>query len=158
MSMNDMSVYDVDELMTQTRKLAAKYYHATKQILPVSGELAKYDAVRLLNLTEVTEPQTGVDAIDQNNTQILIKSRVIFDESKSGQRIGQLKTDGHWQAVVLVLFDKDYQPLSIYRTSRQEIESTIDRAQASKRSNRGIMSVARFKSISQLVWPTSDGS
>ncbi len=152
------TVYDVDTLMAQTRKLASDYYHATKQILPVSGELAKYDAMRLLNLKEIDTPRMGVDAIDANNINILIKSRVIFDETKSGQRIGQLNSDGYWEAVVLVLFDKSYEPLSIYRSSREEIESSIDRSQESNRSKRGIMSVARFKSISELVWPSSDGS
>ena len=146
--------YDVGTLMTQARKLAADYYHATGQVFPVSGELAKYDAVRLLNLKESPTQQAGVDAKTQEDKNVLIKSRVIFDETKSGQRIGQFNFDSHWQIVVLVIFDKQYQPIEIYQTTREEIEAAISE---SSRNKRGMMSVARFKSISELAWPNNNG-
>lgn len=152
-----MSVYAVEELMKQTRRLAADYYRTTQQTLPVSNELAKYDACRLLNLTEVNESVKGVDAIDAENTPILIKSRVIFKDGNNSYRVGQFNTDGEWQKVVLVLFDPDYEPFEIHALSRAEFSESIPEKTNEKRAKRGPMSVAKFKNIGELIWTRENG-
>lgn len=152
-----MPVYSVDKLMAETRKLAAEYHRTTQQALPVSGELAKYDACRFLNLKESDKGQAGVDAYDENKQAIQIKCRVIFDESKSGYRVGQLKLEGEWQQTVLVLMDADYQAIEIYAATRNEIEQAMSDGNNEKRSKRGVMSVAKFKAIGKLAWTREDG-
>ena len=73
------------------------------------------------------------------NKRIQIKSRTIFDESKSGQRIGQLNIDQAWDSVVLVLMDEEYEPYEIYEAEREDILEYINSA-SSGRAKRGALS------------------
>ena len=153
-----MSVYAVDKLMDQTRRLAADYRKATGQPLPVTSEIANYDAARLLGLDLIQPPPGGYDAIGQQGeregVRYQVKGRAIFDETKGGQRIGQLKLEQDWDAVLLVLLDEEYQPFAIYEADRSELEPALE---DSSRNKRGAMSVARFKIISRQVWARDEG-
>jgi len=155
-----VGVYSVDKLIGEARKLAAAYREATGQPLAVSGEIARYDAARLLGLDLVDRPQ-GFDAVgregDRAGIRYQIKARAIFDEAKSGQRIGQLKTDQPWDAVLLVVMDAQFMPDAIYEASRDEVIAALDEAD-SPRAKRGAMSVARFKNIARLVWNRDEGA
>ena len=83
--------------MAEARKLAAEYRRATGKTLPISGEIAINDAIRLLALEPVNEPTAGYDAIRRNAeggvARLQIKARVVFDEIKSSHRVGELKLD-----------------------------------------------------------------
>ena len=156
-----MSVYDVDALISQARRLAADYRRATgKPLGGVSVEIAESDAARLLDLELVKDPAAGYDAIgrgEREGRRIQIKGRVIIDEAKSGQRIGQLKMEAEWDSVVLVLMDEEYEPYEIYEAERHEIEDAAAEGEGSRRNKRGAMSVAKFKIISTLVWNREEG-
>lgn len=156
-----MAVYDLDKLITETRRLAADYRRATGKSLAVSSEIAKHDACVQLQLEPVTNDEGGGhDAIGLappwKNLRIQIKGRAIFDEGKSGQRIGQLKLDKEWDAVVLVLMDEDFNPFEMYLAARHDIQDSLE-DDTSKRRNRGAMSVAKFKHIAHCVWTASEG-
>ncbi len=156
-----MSVYSVDKLITQARKLAAEYRKATGQSLGVSAEIARHDVARLLDL-ELLPPDApgGFDALGKGRWEgkrIQIKGRAIFDERKSGQRLGQLKLNQDWDLVMLVLMDEDFEPQEIYEANRDDIEDVLDGSSASKRSKRGAVSVARFKIIGRLLWTRENG-
>lgn len=153
-----MSVYSVDRLMAQTRKLAADYRKATGQPLPLTAEIANFDAARLLDLDLLQPSPAGYDAIGLSDARkglrYQIKGRAIFDESKSGQRIGQLKLEQEWDAVLLVLLDGEYQPFAIYEADRETLAEALAESPPNKR---GAMSVARFRIIAQLVWSRDEG-
>lgn len=158
-----MGVYSVDKLITEARRIAAEYRRATgKPLAGVTSEVCQYDAARLLDL-ELTQPAGGgggYDAIGRGKREgqkIQIKGRAIFDESKSGQRIGQLKLEQEWDAVVLVLMDENLEPYEIYEATRAEITEAIGEGSSSKRNKRGIMSVAKFRAIGQLAWTREFG-
>ncbi len=156
-----MSVYSVDKLITQARKLAAEYRKATGQSLGVSAEIARHDVARLLDL-ELLPPDApgGFDALGKGRWEgkrIQIKGRAIFDERKSGQRLGQLKLNQDWDLVMLVLMGEDFEPQEIYEANRDDLEDVLDGSSASKRSKRGAVSVARFKIIGRLVWTRENG-
>ncbi|MCG8065550.1 MAG: hypothetical protein N0C89_15600 [Candidatus Thiodiazotropha endolucinida] len=105
-----MTLYAADKLIAQARVLAAEYRRTMGKPLPgISNEIAEYDAIKLLQLEPKPTGEGGYDAVDskRGDKLIQIKSRTIFDESKSGQRIGQLKLDKDWDSVVLVLMDED---------------------------------------------------
>lgn len=154
-----MSVYSVDRLMAQTRKLAADYRKATGQPLPLTAEIANFDAARLLDLKLIQPSPGGYDAVGQSGDcegiRFQIKGRAIFDESKTGQRIGQLKLEQVWDAVLLVLLDEEYQPFAIYEADRATLEAALAEAPSNKR---GAMSVARFRIISRPVWSREEGA
>ncbi|MCU7861596.1 MAG: hypothetical protein KZQ86_17615 [Candidatus Thiodiazotropha sp. (ex Lucinoma kastoroae)] len=154
-----MTLYAADKLIAQARVLAAEYRRTMGKPLPgISNEIAEYDAVKLLNLEARTQGEGGYDAIDpaRGDKHIQIKSRTIFDESKSGQRIGQLKLGRDWDSVVLVLMDEEYEPYEIYEAERDDILEYVDKS-SSSRAKRGAMSVARFKIIGPLTWTRESG-
>jgi hypothetical protein len=150
--------YAAEKLIAQARQLAAEYRRTMGKPLPgVSNEIAEHDAIRLLGLEAAESPDAGWDALDpQSGHRIQIKSRTIFDETKGGQRIGQLKVNQPWDAVVLVLMDENYEPYEIYQARRDDLLEYID-ASSSNRAKRGAMSVARFKILGELVWDAVNG-
>ncbi len=158
-----MDLYSVDKLMAQTRKLAAEYRQATGQPLPVTAEIANYDVSRLLDLELIQPPPGGYDALGRSGPwrgkKIQIKGRAIFDEKKSGQRIGQVKQEQEWDSIMLLLMDENYEPVEIYEADRDAILAALeDKAgQSEKRSKRGAMSVNKFRNISQLIWTREEG-
>lgn len=155
-----MSVYSVDKLITEARRIAAEYRRATGKPLGISSEIATHDACTLLDL-EPVEDATGYDAVgkqgDYEGQRFQIKGRAIFDESKSGQRLGQIKLDQEWDRLVLVLMDEDFETTEIYAVSRDEMMDDLEESQNSNRQKRGIMSVARFKRLAHLVWNREQG-
>ena len=154
-----MSVYAEEKLIGQARQLAAEYRRTMGKPLPgISSEIALHDAVRLLSLSRADGSAGGIDAIDpeRGNKNIQIKSRTIFDETKSGQRIGQLNVEQSWDSVLLVLMDDEYEPYEIYEAERDELLEYM-RKSSSGRARRGALSVARFKIIGHLVWARDGG-
>jgi hypothetical protein len=155
-----LTVYAADKLIAQARQLAAEYRRTMGKPLPgISNEIAEHDAVKLLGLEPLAEGlEGGFDAIDpgRGNKRIQIKSRTLFDESKSGQRIGQMKLEKEWDSVVLVLMDEDYEPYEMYEAEREDILDSVGKS-SSSRARRGAMSVARFKIIGRRVWSKENG-
>ncbi|NOY61863.1 MAG: hypothetical protein GXP10_01695 [Gammaproteobacteria bacterium] len=156
-----MSIYSLDKLIGEARRLASDYRKATgKSLGGVSGEVAQYDAAKLLDLELCPEQSVGYDAIGRGlreGRRIQIKGRAIFDESKaSRQRVGQLKVDQQWDSVVLVMMDEHFETTEIYEAHREQLlDAMVD--SSAKRSKRGALSVAKFKVIAQLVWSREDG-
>lgn len=157
---DESSIYAVGKLIAEARKLAADYRRATGKSLPgVSGEVAEFDAARLLDL-ELIPDATGYDAIGRGareGRKIQIKARVIFNPGKGGYRIGQLKLEQDWDTVVLVLMDENFEPFEIHEADREDILEALDEGVSDSRSRRGAMSVSRFKNIGRLAWDVDDG-
>lgn len=155
-----MSVYSTEKLVTEARRLAAEYRKATGKPLGISSEIAEFDAAKILDLELCQKKVGGYDAIGRGKREgkrVQIKGRAVFDEAKSGQRVGQLKLEQEWDSVVLVIMDENYDPLEIYECERPVIENAMDETKPSKRNKRGAMSLAKFKIISNLVWTREDG-
>jgi len=156
-----MSIYSVDKLMSEARKIAADYRRATGKSLGIGNEIAKNDACNLLDLEPINDNTSSFDAIgrgSRDGLKILIKGRAIFDQKKSGARIGQLKVEQEWDILVLVLMNEDFEAFEIYEISRDEIIAEIDESASSNRNKRGAMSISRFKKISHLVWSKEQGN
>ena len=153
-------VYSVDKLMAEARRLAVEYRRATGRPLAIGGEIAKHDAIRLLDLIPAPGDAVGYDALGQgarSGVRYQIKNRAIFD-GKSGQRIGQIKLGTDWDRVLLVLLDAEFQPFEIYEATRESLAEAFDQASDSPRSKRGPLSVARFKKIAERVWSANADS
>lgn len=148
-----MTIYSIDTLIEETRRLATEFRRSTGQMLPVSGEIARYDVVHHLNMTADTTQQAGIDAISKG-LKIQIKGRVITDEEKSSYRIGQINPNGDWDAIVLSLMDENFEPYEMYQLNKQDF---LDSNASSKQHKRGALSVAKFKIIGQLVWTKEHG-
>ncbi len=156
-----MSVYSVDKLIAEARRLAAAYRQTTgRPLAGVSGEICRHDAARLLDL-ELQAAGAGFDALGRSGPlaglRILVKGRAIFDQQRSGQRIGQLRIDQPWDLVLLVLMNERFEPFEIYAAPREDLECELEEAANHPRARRGAMSVARFRAIGSLVWSSEDG-
>lgn len=155
-----MSLYSVNKLISEARRIAADYRRATGKPLGISAEIARHDACTYLDL-EPNEDAIGYDAIaintENKGCRFQIKGRAIFDEAKGGQRIGQIKIEQAWDKILLVLMDEDFETTEIYQASREDILQDVDESTTTKRQKRGAMSVAKFKHISHLVWSKDEG-
>jgi hypothetical protein len=152
-----MAIYSMQKLISQARILARDYRQATGKTLPgISNEIAENDAAHLLGLTLCDDRSQGFDATDANGKKIQIKARTIFDDSKTGQRIGQIKSNQSWDSVVLVLLNEDYEPFEIYEAEREVLIEVIDKPSQNQKK-RGALSVARFKIIGELRWTIEEG-
>ena len=155
-----MSLYSVDKLISEARRIAAEYRRATGKPLGISAEIAAHDACTYLEL-EAHEDAVGYNAIGLNGERkgcrFQIKGRAIFDEKKGGQRLGQIKTEQNWDKILLVLMNEDFETTEIYEASREDMLEELDEAGSSNRKKRGAMSVARFKHLAQLVWNREEG-
>jgi hypothetical protein len=155
-----MEVYSVDKLIAEARRVAAAYRRTTGRALTgVSAEICQHDAARLLDLELCQPPVVGYDAVGRGaraGKRIQIKGRAIFDESRGGHRIGQLKLEQEWDSVLLVLMDENFDPFEIHEAERTDILRNLEQS-AGRRSKRGAMSVARFKNLGRLVWTREGG-
>jgi hypothetical protein len=155
-----MEFYSVDKLIAEARRIAAAYRRTTgRSLTGVSAEICQHDAARLLDLELCQPPVGGYDAVGRGaraGRRIQIKGRAIFDESKGGHRIGQLKLDQEWDSVLLVLMDENFEPFEIHEAERADILRELEQS-AGRRSRRGAMSVARFKHLGRLVWARESG-
>ena len=151
-----MSVYAVDKLITQARRLAKEYRQVTGKTLPITGEIAINDAIRLLGMAAASELNCGFDAVleyQQQRLRVQIKGRAIVNSKRSGHRLGQLKLEQDWDAIVLVIMDVDYETSEIYLAERETIMEAINES----KNKRGSISIARFKIIGDLLWSAENG-
>lgn len=155
-----MSLYSVDKLISEARRIAAEYRRTTGKPLGISAEIARHDACTYLEL-EPHEDAIGCDAMGlkgkREGVRFQIKGRAIFDEKKGGQRLGQIKVDQDWDNILLVLMDEEFETTEIYEASRENLLDDIDEAGSNNRKKRGAISVARFKHLAQLVWNKDEG-
>ncbi|MFV9614536.1 MAG: hypothetical protein ACNYZG_01200, partial [Gammaproteobacteria bacterium] len=154
-----MSLYSIDKLINETRRLAAEFKRTTGTMLPVSGEIARYDVSRQLDLTLNEDHNSGYDAIgnkQREGLRVQIKSRVIGDSVKSGHRIGQLNPNGSWDIVILSLMNNEFEALEMYQLDHKKVAEALTSA-SEKRGKRGAISVAKFRIIGDLVWSKEHG-
>lgn len=144
------------EIIQSIKPLARTYYSLMKRPLGITGEIAEYEAARLLGLQLADARQAGYDASyekDGQTIRVQVKGRCVMKNSKPGQRVGSIKLNHEWDVVVLVLLDENFEPLRLYEANRVDIEDAINAPGSKARNERGALSVSKFKSISQQVWP-----
>ena len=147
MSSGDLSSYQISELMEQTRQLAADYRNSTGKTLPVGGEIALYDAARLLELNEPAQPMAGIDLMSSDQSyRYQVKSRALFSGAKSAPRLGSINPNGDWTHILLVLMNESYDTTHLYTLSR---EVALSEANV---GGKNAMTVAKFKVIGDCIW------
>lgn len=154
-------VYALDRLIGEARRLAVEFRRTTGKPLGLTGEIARYDAARLLGLELVPAQEgLGYDALGRGlreGQRVQVKGRAIFEDGKAGPRLGQIRPGQDWDLLVLVLLDEDFHPFEIHEASREAVLAAVADAAESRRARRGPLSVARFKAISRLAWTREGG-
>ncbi len=148
---------EVGAIIRSAKQLASRYRALTARPLGITGEVAEYEAVRLLGLELAPVRQAGFDAVRTNGSRVerfQVKGRCVLS-SNPGQRLGKIDLKKDWDGVLLVLLDNDLEPTAIYEARRAEISEALTRPGSKARNERGALSVSKFKSIGKLVWSRS---
>lgn len=142
-------------LLAQAKKTARAYYEVTGKPLGVTGEVAEYEAARILGVELTPARQAGYDAIEQvdgKQRRLQIKGRCLQEGYKAGQRSGSIRMNHDWDAVLLVLLDQTFEAFEIYEAERLAIVEALTAPGSRARNERGALSVSKFKSIGKLRW------
>ncbi|KAA3653336.1 MAG: hypothetical protein DWQ11_08350 [Proteobacteria bacterium] len=150
-----MSVDPVLVVLAEAKKLAQQYRALTGKPLGITGEVAEYEAARILGVELTPARQAGYDAIEIREGQpfrLQIKGRCVLKGSKPGQRMGSIDIQKEFDAVLLVLLDGDLEATAIYEAPRQAVVSALTAPGSKSRNERGALGVAKFKSIGTVRW------
>lgn len=143
------------KIIEKIKPLAAKYHRLTGRPLGVTGEIAEYEVIRLLKLDCCVVRQSGYDALRKKGKKlekIQIKGRVLQDNSNSSQRLGSIKLDKEWDHVILIMFNPDFSPKTIYEATREVVQAALIKPGSKARNERGQLNISTFKSIARVVW------
>ena len=146
---------EVYQILRKAKVLARRYYHLTGKPLGVTGEIAEYEAARILGLQLELARQAGYDATEVRNglpVRIQIKGRYFPTPRLRGGRVGSIDLKQPFDTVLLVLLDADYNAFQIYETGRPAIEALLNRPGSKARNERGSVGISQFKAISALRW------
>src|SRR5437763_15875946 len=101
------------EILRDAKKLAQEYRRLTGKPLGITGEVAEYEAARLLGVELTPARQPGYDAVERRDGKLCklqIKGRCLLDDAQPGQRLGSIRTQHEWDAVLMVLLDETSTP------------------------------------------------
>jgi hypothetical protein len=142
-------------LLGEAKKLAQEYRQLTGKPLGITGEVAEYEAARILGVELTPARQAGYDAIECTrgvSRRLQIKGRCVLKESKPSQRLGSIRMERDWDAVLMVLLDHNFEAVEIYEADRPAVTSVLTAPGSKARNERGAMGVNKFKSIGRLRW------
>jgi hypothetical protein len=156
---------DSDQIMTllgEAKQLAQAYRGLTSKPLGITGEVAEYEAARLLNLTLAPARQAGYDALEErggSQWRLQIKGRCLLKGHKPGQRIGSIRATHEWDAVLLVLLDDDLEATAMYEADRKTVLDALEVPGSKARNERGSLSVEKFRKLPGVIqrWPVKGG-
>lgn len=143
------------EILCQVKLLARRFRSLTGKPLGITGEVAEYEAARLLGIRLTPARQAGYDAIElvgQTERRFQIKGRCILEKSKPGQRLGSIDIHKEWDAVLMVLLDGNFDAIEIHEAERAVVIARLAEPGSKSRNERGSLGVNQFKAIGHLRW------
>lgn len=149
---------EVMEILAAAKILAQRYRTLTGKPLGITGEVAEFEAARLLDLKLVDARQAGYDAIRIENGvphRLQIKGRCVLPGAKPGQRMGSLDITKEFDGVLLVLMDASFNATAIYEADRAPVIAALTAPGSKSRNERGALGVTKFKSIGRRIWPVN---
>jgi len=149
---------EVLAILGKAKLLARDYYRLTGKPLGITGEIAEYEAARILGVELTLARQAGYDGIEAReglSRRVQIKGRCLQPHSKPGQRVGRIDIDKDWDSVLLVLLDSEFDAMAIYEADRADVIDAITKPGSRARNERYALSVSGFRSIGTLRWRRS---
>lgn len=144
------------ELLREAKLLAREYREITGRPLGVTGEVAEYEAARLLDIELSAVRQSGYDAIRETGRRterLQIKGRCVLPGSKPGQRVGAIHLAKEWDVTLLVLLNEHFDATAIYEADRAAVTAALLAPGSKARNERGQLGVSKFKAIGRRIWP-----
>jgi len=151
---------EVMEILAQAKVLAQRYRTLTGKPLGIAGEVAEFEAARLLGLELVEARQEGYDASRVENgkeRRLQIKGRVLLPGHKPGQPMSRIDINKEFDGVLLVLMDESFNATAIYDADRLPVIGALTAPGSKARNKRGALRISKFKSIARQVWPEEQG-
>jgi hypothetical protein len=151
-----MSSEELKQVLGTAKAAAQRYRELTGRPLGITGEIAEYEAARLLDLELAEVRAAGYDALRRVNgreEKLQIKARCILPGAKPGQRVGRIDLTKPWDAVLLVLMNEQFEATAIYEAARPAVEAALLEPGSRARNERGALAISKFKSISHQIWP-----
>lgn len=146
---------DTDRIMNilrDAKRLDQEYRTLTGKPLGTTGEVAEYEAARLLGLQLTAARQAGYDATDSAGRRLQIKGRCIPKGAKKSQQVGSIKITKEFDSVLLVLLDECLDAFEIWEADREPIIAALAAPGSKARNERNAMAVSKFKAIGKLRW------
>lgn len=146
---------EVMDLLAEAKILAKKYYLLTHKPLGITGEIAEYEAARILGVILQPARQAGYDAtevVDGQMRRLQIKGRYLPNGCTPGQRIGSIQTTKDWDSVLMVLLDASFTATEMWEADRSAIIEALSAPGSKARNERGALSVAKIKSVGRIRW------
>ena len=143
------------DILAEVKRLAQEYRALTGKPLGITGEVAEYEAARILGVTLTPARQAGYDAIEDRNgkkVRLQIKGRCVLNDSKPGQRVGSIDIKKEFDAVLLILLDGSFEATAIYEATREAVVDALTKPGSKARNERGALGVSKFKSIGFMRW------
>jgi hypothetical protein len=143
-------------VLAGVKKLAKRYYALTGRPLGVTGEVAEFEASRILKLSPAPPRQAGYDATGRTNgrnERVQIKGRCFTGVVKPGARIGKIDVAKPCDSVLLVLLNADFDATAIYRADWCAVREALLKPGSRARNVRGQLSVSKFRSLGSQIWP-----
>lgn len=146
---------EIYQILRDAKVLARRYYHLTGKPLGVTGEVAEYEAARILNLELELARRAGYDATETRDgltLRIQIKGRYFSNSRMRNGRVGSIDLKQPFDTVLLVLLDAEYNAFQIYEAARPAVEALLIKPGSKARNERGSVGISQFKAISSLRW------
>jgi hypothetical protein len=150
--MNDKRIM---RILKDVKSLANTYRRLTGKPLGVTGEIAEYEASRILGIELMPARNAGYDALDRNSgrtRRLQIKARCLLPNCKPGQRLGKLDLGKRWDAALMVILDESMDAIEIHEATRRAVCKALTKPGSKARNERGSLPVSTFKRIGKLRW------
>lgn len=151
--MSESSDDRVLALLRGAKLLAQEYRILTGRPLGITGEVAEYEAARILGVKLAVVRNPGYDATELVHGRVRrlqIKGRRL-DEGSRG-RLGKIDIEKQWDAVLLVMLDQNFDATLIYEAEREPVVDAITRPGSRARNERGQLAIAKFRAIGGVRW------
>jgi len=148
----------VMSILAQAKILAQRYRKLTGRPLGITGEVAEYEAVRLLGLELAPVRTAGYDAVERDSggvRRLQVKGRCVMPGCSPGQRLGSIDVTKEWDAVLMVLLDDNFDAFEIHEAPRARVLEALTKPGSKARNERGALGVRQFKAIARLRWSST---
>lgn len=141
------------KLLADAKEIAREYRDLTGRPLGITGEVAEFEAARLLKLNLTPARNAGHDAVrKRDGRKFQIKGRCVIDGTKKSQRMGRIKIADDFDAVLLVMLDADYNATEILEAERGIVMAALHAPGSKARNERGQLGVPKFRAIGRSLW------
>ncbi|MCA9322625.1 MAG: hypothetical protein KDB53_17920 [Planctomycetes bacterium] len=141
---------EVLSLLAEAKVIARRYRVLTGKPLGITGEIAEYEAARILGLDLAPARTAGYDATeirDGTLRKIQIKGRCLLPGCKPGQRLGSIDVSKEFDSVLLVVLDENLDASEMFEVFRAEVLVELSKPGSKARNERGALAVSSFKKL-----------